>query len=508
MHPTPAPLHLRRRSRWWVAAVAALALVAAACGGGSESGDGSGGSGGSGGEESAAQVDPAQCPLAALESATGPVQVTLWHAYAGLTKTTLEELAAKYNASQPKVQVVVESQGSYEELLKKYEDRLADPASLPDIVLTEDTTTQFMIDSGTVVPAAACIAADPDAASVYDAILPAVTAAYTVDGVLWPGAFSVSTPVLYANENILKAAGLDPTKLPGTLDELRTTAEQLKAANIPGLQAPLVMKVDSWYLEHWMTGDDKALVNNENGRAALATQSELLQPTTTQIMEWLQGMVADGLLKAIPSTASGVDEYLAINNKTSAMLIQTSTAISTVAALLSGQVDESALSSEGVNADVDQSLRISFGPTPGLTGAGKGQIGGSAWYLVDGTDDATVAARWDFLEFFLQTPNQVAWTLQGSYLPILQSAADDPVLQQEFNTTPKGQGLSVAYESLKSLDPEVPGPVIGPYNSFRTEIRAAMDNVMLSNAPIQAALDGANAKFQTALDAYAADVGG
>ena len=68
-------------------------------------------------------------------------------------------------------------------------------------------------------------------------------------------------------------------------------------------------------------------------------------------MEWLQGMVRDGLLKAIPSTSSGVDEYLAINNKTSAMLIQTSTAISTVAALLSGQVDESALASEGVNAD-------------------------------------------------------------------------------------------------------------------------------------------------------------
>ncbi len=506
MHRSESPDPMRRRSRWWIAPVAALALLAAACGGSSEESN-SGGSGG-GGEEQAAEVDPSLCPVAALEAAAGPIDVTLWHAYAGLTKTTLEELAAKYNASQQKVRVLVESQGSYEELLKKYEDRLADPASLPDIVLTEDTTTQFMIDSGTVVPAAACIAADPVSAAVYDAILPAVTAAYTVDGVLWPAAFSVSTPVLYANENILKAAGVDATKLPGTLDELRATAEQIKAANIPGLQAPLVMKVDSWYLEHWMTGDDKALVNNENGRAGLATASELLQPTTTQIMEWLQGMVADGLLKAIPSTASGVDEYLAINNKTSAMLIQTSTAISTVAALLSGQVDESALSSEGVNADVDQSLKIAFGPTPGLTGAGKGQIGGSGWYLVDGPDDAAIAAGWDFLEFFLQTPNQVAWTLQGSYLPILQSAADDPALQQEFTSTPKGQGLSVAYQSLQSLDPEFPGPVIGPYNSFRTEVRTAMDNVMLSNAPIQPALDGANAKFQAALDAYAADVGG
>ncbi len=492
-----------RRLRWVAALVGVVALVGAACGGG---GDESGG--GSTPSDESTAVDPSLCPVAALDAATGPVQVTLWHAYAGLTKITLEELAAAYNASQSKVQVVVEAQGGYEELLKKYEDRLADPASLPDIVLTEDTTTQFMIDSGTVVPASACIAADPEAAATYDAILPAVTAAYTVDEVLWPAAFSVSTPVLYVNETILGAAGVDTNQLPGTLDELRATAEQVKAANIPGLQAPLVMKIDSWYLEHWLTGDDKPVVNNDNGRSALATQSELVQPTTTQLMEWLQKMVADGLLKAIPSTSSGVDEYLAINNKTSAMLIQTSTAISTVAALLSGQVDESQLSNEGVNADVDQGLKIGFGPTPGLTGAGKGQIGGSGWYLVAGPDDAAVAGGWDFLQYFLQTPNQVAWTLRGSYLPILQSAADDPALQQEFTTTLAGEGLAVAYQSLQSLDPNFPGPVIGPYNSFRTELRTAMDNVLLSNAPIQPALDTANTRFQAALDAYAADVGG
>jgi len=499
--PNPLPGH-----RWLVGAVALLALVAAACGGSSSDESGGGADQGSG--EEAAKVDPSQCPVAALDTAAGPIQVTLWHAYAGLTKTTLEELAAKYNASQSKVQVLVEAQGGYEEILKKFEDRLADPASLPDIVLTEDTTTQFMIDSGTIVPAAACVAADPESKAVYDQILPAVTAAYSVDGVLWPSAFSVSTPVLYVNETILGAAGVDTTTLPGTLDELRATAEKVKAANIPGLEAPLVMKIDSWYLEHWLTGDDKVVVNNDNGRSGLATTSELLQPTTTQLMEWLQKMVADGLLKAIPSTSSGVDEYLAINNKSSAMLIQTSTAISTVAALLSGQVDESALASEGVNADVDQGLKIGFGPTPGVTGAGKGQIGGSGWYLVDGPDDAAVAAGWDFLQFFLQTPNQVAWTINGSYLPILQSAADDPTLQQEFTTTLKGEGLSVAFESLKSLDPNFPGPVIGPYNSFRTELRTAMDNVLLTNAQIQPALESANTKFQAALDSYAADVGG
>ncbi len=495
------------RLRWAAVPFAALAVLATACSG-SDSSSNSGGSGGSGEGSTTIEVNAADCPTGALDSATGPVTVKVWHAYAGLTKTTLEDLATKYNASQSKVKVVVESQGSYEELLKKYEDSIADPKNLPDIALTEDTTTQFMIDSGSVVPASACIAADPASKATYDDILPAVTSAYTVGGVLWPAAFSVSTPVLYVNKSIFNQAGVDTTTLPANLDELRSTAEKIKAANVPGLQAPLVMKVDSWYLEHWLTGDNKAIVNENNGRNALATTSELIQPETTQVMEWLQGMVRDGLLKAIPSTSSGLDEYLAINNKTSAMLIQTSTAISTVAALLSGQVDESALASQGVTADVDQGLQIGFGPTPGIKAAGKGQIGGSGWYLVKGTDPAKIAGGWDFLKFFLQPANQVTWTLQASYLPVLQSAAADPALQQEFNSTLKGQGLSVAYNSLKTLDPNFPGPVIGPYNTFRNEVRGAMDNIMLSNAPIQPALDTANTNFQAALDGYVKDVGG
>ena len=316
-----------------MALLLAMALVAAACGGDGGSDEGSDGGGGSDGT---AAADAKECPLDALDSATAPVEVTVWHAYAGLTKTTLEELAAKFNAGQTKVKVSVEAQGTYEELLKKYEDALGDPTTLPDVILTEDTTTQFMIDSGGVVPAAACVAADPDAKATYDDVLPAVTAAYTVDGTLWPAAFSVSTPILYANNAILTAAGVDTSKYPETLDEVRATAEKIKAANVPGVDAPLVMKIDSWYIEHWLTGVDKPVVNENNGRDGLATKSELAQPTTTELFEWLKGMVDDGLLKGIPSSSSGIDEYLAINNKTSAMLIQTSTAITTVNALAGG----------------------------------------------------------------------------------------------------------------------------------------------------------------------------
>ena len=484
--------------------VLALALVAAACGGDS----GSDGADGSSDGDSSSVVNAKDCPVAELASATGPVDVTIWHAYVGLQKSTLEELAAKFNASQTKVKVNVEAQGTYEELLKKFQDSLANPASLPDLVLTEDTTTQFMIDSGVIIPAASCQAADPDAKDTYDDVFPAVKAGYTVDDVLWPGAFSVSTPVLYVNNAILKAAAIDTTTYPQTLDDLRSTAEKIKAANVPGVQEPLVMKVDSWFLEQWLTGVQQPLVDNDNGRSGLASKSELVNADTTEIFNWFKSMIDDGLLKPIASSVTGIDEYLAINNKTSAMLIQTSAAITTVSALLDGSVKAEDLADVGNTGSVSQGLDIGVGLQPGLKEAGQGQIGGSAWYLVKGDQPAAVAAAWDFVKFFLQTPNQVEWTLKASYLPVTKSAQDDPTLQQEFTTTTKGKWLNIAYQGLNELNPDFPGPVIGPYNEFRTDTRAALDSVAFTGTSTDDAIKTANTKFQAALDSYKADVGG
>ncbi len=493
----------RLRARWLLVPLAATALLAAACGGDSGGGSGSGSSEGGG------QVDAADCPVKAVQDATAPIDVTVWHAYVGLQKSTLEQLATSFNGSQNKVKVSVEAQGTYEELLKKYEDALGDPGTLPDMILTEDTTTQFMIDSGAVVPAQSCIEADDTAASTYDDVLPSVKAAYTVDDVLWPGAFSVSSPIYYANNAILRQAGVDTSTTPKTLDDVRAVAEKVKAANVPGVQEPLVMKVDAWYLEHWLTGVKKPIVNENNGRAGLATTSEFDNPTTRQIMEWFKKMVDDKLLKPIPSASTGIDEYLAINNKTSAMLIQTSTAITTVAALLDGSVKAADLGTvAGAPSTVNTGLDIGVGPVPGVKEAGKGQIGGSAWYLVTTNRKNGVGAAWQFMKYFLQTPNQVTWTEKASYLPVLESASSDPSLQQFFTGTTAGKWLNVAYEGLGNLDPDFPGPVIGPYKEFRSDVREALDGVALTGTPVNTAVSTADQKFQSALDAYAEDVGG
>ena len=500
----PARPHLRKILS---ALVAALALVAAACGG-EESGDGGSSSGGG--------SDLPTCNPDALDDADGVTEITVWHAWVGLTKRTVEAIAEEYNASQDKVKVNVEAQGTYEEMLAKYESAIADPDSLPDIVLSEDTTTQFMIDSATIMPAQSCLDADPDAQAFYDQVLPAVTAGFTVEDVLWPAAFSMSQPVLYANEEHLTAAGLDATDLPGTLDELRAAAEQIKAAKEagkPGLGTvtePLVLRMDSWYLEHLLTGVGQPLVNENNGRDGLATESELLNDRTTEVYEWFQEMHRDGLLKAVPYSQP-YDQLFAMALESSSMLIDTSTAITSVNSAIEGTLKNEDIGAEDLGIDLStfkfDGLQIAVGLNPGFDEPGRGQIGGAAWYMVDKGDETAIAAAWDFLQHFNETPQQVRWTLEGSYLPVSQAAAEDPTLLEEFEATRRGKWLATAASSLEFLDPEFPGPVFGPYNEFRVNVRDSFEQITLQDADVPATVDRVNNEFQAALEGYAEDIG-
>ena len=212
-------------------------------------------------------------------------------------------------------------------------------------------------------------------------------------------------PVMYVNKAILAQADVPTDSYPQTIEELRSVAEKIKAAERAGSQDPLVIKVDSWFVENWLTGAGKPLVDNDNGRSGLATESELVQPDTTRIYEWLP-MIDDGLATAIPSSSTGVDEYLALNAKSSAILIQTSTAISTVAALLEGSVSKDQLwrrhrRHHQHRPDIDVALQ------PGLEEAGQARIGGSAWYMVKTDEKLGVPAVRQFIRYYLQTPNQV-----------------------------------------------------------------------------------------------------
>jgi len=491
----------RPRLRRTLAVLSIGALALAGCGGDDNGNAGNDGSGGG-------KANAADCPVDAFKDANGVTTIKVWHSYVGSVRNTLEKIANQYNASQDKVKVEVEAQGnSYDALRRNFEAGIPN-RQLPAITIAEDTNTQFMIDSRVVLPATSCLEADPKAAEQVKDILPAIRAAYTVDGVQYPASMNASTIVLYYNRKHFAAAGLDPDKPPTTLKELREAAEKLKASGQS--EKPLVMKMDPWFLEQWITGDGQEMVNNDNGRSGLATKATIDNEAGRTAMDFIASMKKDGLLNAVPGTEGQINHYLAmLPSGSSSMLLETSAAITTINGVLTGNINPEDLGQQAgteISGDALKALAgdldIGVGLNPGITAPGKGQVGGGAWYITNTGSKEVQSAAWDFVKYFNSTPVQVLWTMEGSYLPILESAKDDPTLQKDWTTTKKGGWLATAYEGITTLDPEFPGPLIGPYDKFRDLFRKGIETVALQDGAPEQSLKQAQDAITKQLEEY------
>jgi len=504
---------MKSRTRLALVALTAGALLATACGPGKDSADEPSKSDGG-----VTASDLPDCPVDAFKKASGKTEVVFWHSHVGATAAALTKIVDAYNASQDKATVRLESQGvNYEELRQNYDQGFS-AGQLPAIVSAEDTWTQYMIDNGKTLPAQACIAADDDERAKVDDFLPGVKAGYSVGDVQWPAAFGASTVVLYFNTAHFQAAGLDPAKPPTTLTELRAAAEKLKTIQGtpqgPGGE-PLAMKLDPWFVENMLSANDQTLVNHDNGRdGSRATEATLKSDAADTALDWLANMKQDGLLNAISSTTL-IDHYVAVATGKSSMLLETSTAATIIDQVTSS--DKGLKLSDVVDAETAKqfaafdgfkvNFKVGVGEVPGIKVSGRGQVGGAAFYMTNTGTPEVQSAAWDFLKYFNQTENQVIWTREGSYLPVRESTQkalnDDPT----WAASQRGQWITTAFDSMKGLSPDFPGPLIGPYDKFRDSERAMLEKIALGDAStavasVGPALDEATTEIDDALAKY------
>jgi sn-glycerol 3-phosphate transport system substrate-binding protein len=483
------------RARLLAPVFLAAALVAASCGGGSDDGGGGGGGG-----QGAGPVDPAdlpECPLDALEAAEGPVEVVVWHALSAKAEEALEKIASDYNASQDKVKVDIQVQGkAFDEVLRKYQSAIAGDR-LPAIAYLESTSLRTLVDTGTVLPAQACMEeTGPD----LDALEPAVRSYYTVDGVYWPGYVNVTSPVLYYNQVHFRRAGLDPNDPPETLEELRATAEKLKES---GIDKPLALILNSFFTETWLNGAGIEVVDQGNGRDDIAGEAVFDTEEAVELVTFLKEMTDDGLLEPVSATAGQINQYLALANQTSSMTIETSTAATTMKAFLKGDLDPAAA---GVDIDPEAldtaELVPAAGPFPGISEPGKVQLGGAGFFIANTTAPEVQAASWDFLRFMNEPAQAELWHLLGSYLPSLKSVADQPAVQDFWETELDGRMLNVAVEQLGEVDAFQPGPLIGPYPEYSQAIKDMLDAVLFKGDDPAEAVARAEQTVTEALEQY------
>lgn len=466
-----------------------LGLLLASCGGGGDAGQGPAGEG------------LPSCPVDALDAATGPVEVVVWHTQQAKPLEALQQLVDQYNASPGKVRVRLENQGtSYDEIQRKF--AAAVPSrQLPALIMVDDTFTQSMADSGVVLPAQSCIDAEGYDTSGF---VETARSYYTIDGVLWPASANLGNVLFFYNRDHFRAAGLDPDRTPSTLAEVREYAEKIKAAGV--VDRPLVHEFAAWKTEFWLTGAGSAVVDNDNGRGEGETTAGTLagNPEALELYTWFQQMNADGLLNPVPSVAGQIDQYLAMANRQASMMVESSSAATSVEAFLGGNLDPSQIGADGFDPTRLSGLDIGAGAFPALDedAIGKTQMGGAAWYLINTVPDPVKAAAWDFMKFMNTPQAQAVMLTGGSYLPYVQATNDLPEVQAFYRGSLSGRWLKIANDEIAAIDPEFPGPLIGPYYEFREAVRKSQDALIFSGRSPEQSLEQAQREVDAAITRY------
>jgi sn-glycerol 3-phosphate transport system substrate-binding protein len=429
------------------------------------------------------------CPLAALKKAKKPVEITMWHSMPRANEETLQTLTDKFNSSQSDVKVKLVNQVTYDDTFTKYKAGFAS-GDLPDVIQLQSTDQQQMIDTRTALPASACAKADKYSFSDF---LPRVLSYFTVAGTVYGMPFNTSGPVLFYNKTEFTKAGLDPEKPPTTLDEVRSAAEKIKSAGASS-GAPLGLKVDPGFFEHWRAMANKLYVNSSNGRKTRATKVLFNDATGRELFAWMNSMVKDGLAETNPdSGTSQFDNLLGIGNGNHAMAIDTSASLGTINQVLAtGQYPD---------------VKLGVGPMPSPGGKGGVLVQGGALYIVNKSDPAKQAASWQYLKFLDTAESQATWAVGTGYLPVVKKAAALPVVKDFWAQNP---GYEVAYDQLLAgvNSPATAGAVIGPYKDVIDAVRDAENTMFLSGTSPDAAVKSGADNATAAIVDYNQRIGG
>lgn len=478
-----------RHSKGLVALFLALAMFAVACGGSddgtadSASTDTSASSDDSGSADTSSDDAGGDEPAAAADDAPAaePITIEFWHAMADDLGLVVDELVDGYNASQSDVVVNATFQGSYDDT---YNALLAsfDAGTSPNITQNFDLAAQTMFDTGRLVPAHELMA--PGEA---DAFLAAPRDYYSdADGMV-ALAFNSSTPIVYFNQDIFEAAGIDTPKPDWTFADFEATCEALQAAEV---EFCVTFGTVGWFFEQILANSGGMYFNNDNGRTARATEVAFNEGQGVEVFEFLTGLIADGHAPNLGNTWSDTDSVFFAEE--------------------AAMIFDSTSGARGFQENAAFEVSTAYIPHSNSSERNGVVIGGAALWLLDSGDDAMNAAAWDFMSYMTESSPQITWHTGTGYFPVLASLQTDPPAElatfwdenPNFVTAINQLADTDTMNADGSTNYAVLGGRAGPFPEIRRIIVEAYSGVLDGGLTAQEALDNAAEQSNQVLSDY------
>jgi sn-glycerol 3-phosphate transport system substrate-binding protein len=405
---------------------------------------------------------------AALASpAQAATEIMWWHAMSGELGKQLEKLAANFNASQSDFRIVPTYKGNYTETVTASIFAFRSRSQPAIVQVNEIATATMMAAKGAIYPVYELMRDQSEPFSP-EAYLPAVAGYYSdVAGNMLSFPFNASTPILYYNKDLFRAAGLDPEVPPKTWPEIGAAAKRLRSA---GAACGLTTSWPSWInVENFSAFHNLPLATRSNGFGGLDAELTFNNPTVVrhiaQLAEW-QGT------KAFEYSGRGQSAEPRFQKGECAIFI----------------------GSSATRADIkaNSKFEVGYGMMPywpDVAGAPQNTIIGGAtlWVLRDRPRaEYTGVAR--FFAYLSKPEVQAAWHQNTGYLPITRAAFDFTRAQGFYDRNP-GAAISIEQMTLKPPTENSKGIRLGSFVLIRDVIEDELEHVFSGKRSAQAALD-------------------
>ncbi|HET7679353.1 MAG TPA: sn-glycerol-3-phosphate ABC transporter substrate-binding protein UgpB, partial [Xanthobacteraceae bacterium] len=373
------------------------------------------------------------------------------------------------NDSQPDYKIKLVFKGSYSETVTAAIFAVRTRSHPAIVQVNEIGTATMMAAGGAIYPVYQLM---KDAGEPFDpkAYLPAVTGYYTdMAGNMLSFPFNSSTPILYYNKALFKAAGLDENTAPATWPELEKAARRLRAAGAP---CGFTTHWPSWvHVENLSAFHNVPLATRSNGMAGLDAELTISNPMMTRhiaaLVEWQKEKIFDYGGRATSAEPKFPNGECGIF-----------------------------IGSSGLHGDISASAKFPVGYGmlpywPDTPGAPQNSIiGGATFWVLRNRPEAEYKAAAKLFTFLSQPRIQAAWHQATGYLPIT-AAAYELSRQQGFYDRNPGTSISIEQITRKPPTENSKGLRLGSFALIRDVIEDELEQALAGKKSAAAAVDSA-----------------
>jgi len=379
-------------------------------------------------------------------------EVPFWHGMDGPAGRAIDQFASSFNARQNTYKVVPKFYGDYREGESKLIAALRSGGG-PVLFQAEILFFPRLVAEGSILPLDDLAASLPK--SFSDDLFDAAWDYGLIDGKRYGLPFNTSTPVLFFNENQLRAKGLKP---PTNWKEFADVTKALTSRTSRGF----IALTESWTFEAMVTSRGGNLVTKDG-------KPNFTSPEVVEALEYLQSLGKAGTTSVRNLAESSFAQLDFVRTK--------------------GMMVFASIANWPAAENFSFAFKLGVAPVP-REPDGKVPLGGAQLVVVKGATPEQTRGAFEFWKFLMEPENIKTWVLASYYLPLRKSAT--PLLDSFYKENPYRK---VAFEQVAYAQPR---PRVPQFAVWRNYLEDALEKALKGNISARAALEEAQRKAEAA----------